>query len=230
MDNIILNYDEIDYDNFIFFSHFNEISNETSNEISNETSNETSNECINFILCKNNVYKNNNYCKPCFLYINIKLKHYKNIDNKICPICLSNESENIVVELFNCIHILCYECINNIYWKSDSILIQNPYPHLDKEWVKYIKSIESRRLRNVVLFRLIHNITADFNSLYKNLIKTINMKRIPKIFHSKLKELIFYQSQYEIIKNNEYNNKYIMRSSVKTCPLCRAEKLIIFSI
>ena len=23
MDNIILNYDEIDYDNFIFFSHFN---------------------------------------------------------------------------------------------------------------------------------------------------------------------------------------------------------------
>jgi len=77
---------------------------------------------------------------------------------------------------------------------------------------------------NSLSYKLVNNIYTDFNEIYNELIKKINLKLIPSIFRKKLKELVFYQSQYEIFKTNDSYNKYIMRESIRTCPYCKAYK------
>lgn len=214
----------------------NESSNSESNnenedeDIEDDESEESSidNKCVNYALCKKNIFQpNNNYCKPCYLFINTKIKYEPiNNNNNVCPICLSNNNLDIVIKLFNCDHTICYNCINNIYWHDNDInkIITNPYPLIHNKWIKYIKSIKSRKLKCFVIYKLVNNTYTDFTEIYNKLIKKINLKLIPSIFRRHLKDLVFYQSQYEIFRTNDSYNKYTMRESIKICPYCRESK------
>jgi len=214
-----------------------ESSDNESSEISdNESNNETivieetiiDNKCVNYALCKKNIYQtNSNYCKPCYLFINKKIKYEPiNNNNNVCPVCLSNNSSDIIIQLFNCKHTICYNCVNNIYWYDNDIdkIIKNPYPLIHDKWIKYIKSIKSRKLKCFVIYKLVNNTFTDFTDTYNKLIKKINLKLIPSIFRRHLKDLVFYQSQYEIFRINDSYNKYTMRDSIKICPYCREAK------
>lgn len=229
--------DETDEIQFVNESSSDESSNDesSSDESSSDDNNdfqsgdiEDNNKCINYALCKNNIYENNtSYCRFCYLYINSKLSFQSTNNNKnVCPLCLSNDSSDIIIKLFTCDHTLCYNCIYKIYWCDNNInnIIKIPYPNLYKQWHNYITSVESRKLKCFVIYKLINNDYTDFNEIYNQLIKKINIRRIPKIFQHKLKELVFYQSQYEMFKNNDSYNKYIMRDSIRICPYCRSDK------
>ena len=215
----------------------NESSNESGNESYNSSveeetkeSEETSldNKCVNYTLCKKNIFKiNTNYCKPCYLFINKKIKYESNNNNNnVCPVCLSNNSSDIIIKLFNCSHTICYNCINNIYWHDNDInkIIIHPYPLIHDKWIKYIKSIKSRKLKCFVIYKLVNNTYTDFTEIYNKLIKNINLKLIPSIFRQHLKDLVFYQYQYEIFRTNDNYNKYTMRESIRICPYCRESK------
>lgn len=215
----------------------NESSNESCNESYNSSveeetkeSEETSldNKCVNYTLCKKNIFKiNTNYCKPCYLFINKKIKYESNNNNNnVCPVCLSNNSSDIIIKLFNCSHTICYNCINNIYWHDNDInkIIIHPYPLIHDKWIKYIKSIKSRKLKCFVIYKLVNNTYTDFTEIYNKLIKNINLKLIPSIFRQHLKDLVFYQYQYEIFRTNDNYNKYTMRESIRICPYCREAK------
>ena len=214
-----------------------ESSNESGNESYNSSveeetkeSEETSldNKCVNYTLCKKNIFKiNTNYCKPCYLFINKKIKYESNNNNNnVCPVCLSNNSSDIIIKLFNCSHTICYNCINNIYWHDNDInkIIIHPYPLIHDKWIKYIKSIKSRKLKCFVIYKLVNNTYTDFTEIYNKLIKNINLKLIPSIFRQHLKDLVFYQYQYEIFRTNDNYNKYTMRESIRICPYCRESK------
>ena len=171
----------------------NESSNESGNESYNSSveeetkeSEETSldNKCVNYTLCKKNIFKiNTNYCKPCYLFINKKIKYESNNNNNnVCPVCLSNNSSDIIIKLFNCSHTICYNCINNIYWHDNDInkIIIHPYPLIHDKWIKYIKSIKSRKLKCFVIYKLVNNTYTDFTEIYNKLIKNINLKLFNK--------------------------------------------------
>jgi len=215
----------------------NESSNESGNESYNSSveeetkeSEETGldNKCVNYTLCKKKIFKiNTNYCKPCYLFINKKIKYESNNNNNnVCPVCLSNNSSDIIIKLFNCSHTICYNCINNIYWHDNDInkIIIHPYPLIHDKWIKYIKSIKSRKLKCFVIYKLVNNTYTDFTEIYNKLIKNINLKLIPSIFRQYLKDLVFYQYQYEIFRTNDNYNKYTMRESIRICPYCRESK------
>jgi len=215
----------------------NESGNESGNESYNSSveeetkeSEETSldNKCVNYTLCKKNIFKiNTNYCKPCYLFINKKIKYESNNNNNnVCPVCLSNNSSDIIIKLFNCSHTICYNCINNMYWHDNDInkIIIHPYPLIHDKWIKYIKSIKSRKLKCFVIYKLVNNTYTDFTEIYNKLIKNINLKLIPSIFRKHLKDLVFYQYQYEIFRTNDNYNKYTMRESIRICPYCRESK------
>ena len=202
--------------------------NQNTQELDTNESETQDNKCVNHILCKNKIYQSNSiYCKPCYLFLHKKINYeINNVNNNVCPLCLSDNSDDIILKLFTCDHTLCYKCIHNIYWYDNNInnIIKNPYPQIHKKWVAYITSVKSRKLKCFVIYKLVNNIYTDFNEIYNELIKKINLKLIPSIFRRKLKELVFYQSQYEIFKTNNSYNKYIMRESIRICPYCKAYK------
>jgi hypothetical protein len=205
---------------------------ETNNAVVEEETKESEessidNKCVNYALCKKNIFKpNSNYCKLCYLFINKKIKYESNNNNNVCPICLSNNSSDIIIKLFNCSHTICYNCINNIYWHDNDInkIIKNPHQLIHNKWVNYIKSTKSRKLKCFVIYKLVNNTYTDFTEIYNKLIKKINLKLIPSIFRRHLKDLVFYQSQYEIFRTNDSYNKYTMRESIRICPYCREDK------
>ena len=205
---------------------------ETNNAVVEEETKESEessidNKCVNYALCKKNIFKpNSNYCKPCYLFINKKIKYESNNNNNVCPVCLSNNSSDIIIKLFNCSHTICYNCINNIYWHDNDInkIIKNPHQLIHNKWVNYIKSTKSRKLKCFVIYKLVNNTYTDFTEIYNKLIKKINLKLIPSIFRRHLKDLVFYQSQYEIFRTNDSYNKYTMRESIRICPYCREDK------
>ena len=201
---------------------------EEEEEEEDEEESRIDNKCVNYALCKKNIFKPNaNYCKPCYLFINTKIKYEPaNNNNNVCPVCLSNNNLDIIIKLFNCDHTICYNCINNIYWHDNDInkIIINPYPLIHNKWIKYIKSIKSRKLKCFVIYKLVNNTYTDFTEIYNKLIKKINLKLIPSIFRRHLKDLVFYQSQYEIFRTNDSYNKYTMRESIRICPYCREAK------
>ena len=204
-----------------------EDNNQNTQELNNNESKTQNNKCINYILCKKNIYHLNSiYCKPCYLYLHKKINYnINNINNNVCPLCLSNNSDDIILKLFTCDHTLCYKCVNNIYWNTNIVdIIKNPYPQIHKQWITYIRSIQSRKLKYYVIYKLVNNRYTDFNKIYNELITKINLKLIPSIFRQNLKDLVFYQSQYEIFKTNDNYNKFNMRESIQICPYCRAYK------
>jgi len=202
--------------------------NQNTQESETNESETQDNKCVNHILCKNKRSQSNSiYCKPCYLFLHKKINYeINNVNNNVCPLCLSDNSDDVILKLFSCAHTLCYKCVHNIYWYDNDInnIIKNPYPQIHKKWLAYITSVKSRKLKCFVIYKLINNTHTDFNEIYNELIKKINLKLIPSIFRKKLKELVFYQSQYEIFKTNDSYNKYIMRESIRTCPYCKAYK------
>lgn len=180
-------------------------------------------ECVNYNICKNMIFSfNNRYCKECFLYFNRKLNINLNKESKTCPLCLSNEKNNNIINLYTCNHIICESCLYNIYWKYEHHKITFPYINLKELWEEYIKSNLSRRLKSFVIYKLVNSDLEYFNDDYDIYMRNINLKNIPKIFVNKLKELIYYQSQIEKYQININKIKYEMRTSIRNCAFCRA--------
>ena len=182
--------------------------------------------CKNYNLCKNLIFTfDNEYCKECFLYFNKKIIYQK--DNqylKTCPICLSNDKSNIIISLYNCDHIICHNCLYNIYWKKtiDDIEVF-PYKNIYNLWKQYLNSNISRKLKCFVIYKLVNDDLDDFNENYNNCIKNISLKTIPKIFINKIKEIVFYQVIIEKNKMNNNKNTFDMINSIKNCPYCRKD-------
>ena len=227
IDNDYFNSEET-LDNDYFNSEENDESNDS--EENDETKESDDSEeniilCKNNIICKNNIFTfDNNYCKECFLYFNKKIIFKKqNITLQTCPLCLSNEKSNIIISLYKCEHIICYNCIYNIFWNINENNENFPYKQLYELWKLYLNSNLSRKLKCFVIYKLVNDDINIFDENYNIYIKNIKLKTIPKIFINKLKELIFYHVTIEKNRINDNKNRYNMRNSIKNCPYCREE-------
>jgi hypothetical protein len=212
----------------------NESNNESNDELNNESNDELNNEsndefnCINFQLCKQLKNGSFDYCNDCFLYFYKKIDYKTNDNNETCPICFTSEKNNIIINMYECSHILCYKCIYNVYWDKSYMIHKPkiPYPNLETYWLPFLKTRIGKLLRAKVIYKIEQKYNDNYNTFeedYYSFIYYINIRRIPKKIQNKLKDLVFYQVKLnKFLSDNNYQ-KYLMKQSLSTCPYCRSK-------
>jgi hypothetical protein len=229
--NLIINSDNEDLSNDINGTNQNNESNNSndSNESNEQNSSEESILCQNFILCKQQK-KHLNFCNDCFLYFYKKLNYIPNLEKNTCPICLSSDEDNVMINIYLCSHSICYNCIYDVYWDkkyldNKPITILND---LEILWKNFLKTYLGRLLQSKILYKLDQSCDDNFNNFnseYNKIIITFNIKKISKKILSNLKDLIFYElSLMRYIRDQKYK-KYLMKKSLDYCPYCRASHI-----
>jgi len=178
--------------------------------------------CYNYLLCNQFINKtvNNNFCKDCLFYFNVKLIFRINKKEKLtCPICLY--SPQMFIKQKNCDHYICMDCIYSVYFDKSFIqnMPHNPIQFLKKSWDLFIYGNISVKFKKHLMDIYLNN---EFNE-YRFKINIDKYRYlIPGLFKKNIKSLI----QYQLLKNkyiSEYKDKQYEKIKIlKKCPYCRS--------
>jgi len=180
--------------------------------------------CINYNICNQLKVKNSTeYCYDCITYFNKKIKILKNINNNQCPICLDNNSELEIYKLEQCNHIICKECLVNIYFDKTYIknIPKNPNTLLADKWNIFINSKRSNQMKRKVINKYLHSYYYVFDDIYSDLYIYNSNIYIPKIFKNEILELIHYQILLNKYLNENEQEKKQKRKYINICSYCR---------
>jgi hypothetical protein len=175
--------------------------------------------CKNFIICKYYINKSSKsiFCKNCKILDKIlHITKVNNNNNKECPICLENINEKKAIKKYNCNHLMCIKCIQNVYYdfKFKKNMPVLDLKHIRDDWNYFIKSNYSFKIK-----KMIEN---NYNTQYFDKFCKKNKDLIPNKFKLHFKKLVKFEIQKKNYINEYFENKKSKIKSIKNCPLCRS--------